>query len=124
MLIQDRLKVLFANAEILHHAKEILFKDYLSFIDVEGAKVAVLIFDDVGQKRIELDEVKFVIESIVFQYDHIVGDNEVRVVVRLGDFTSRCGIVTSALGRLILYYNGEPFSNNLYPFSSDCLYML
>ncbi|ONG38400.1 hypothetical protein BKE30_12890 [Alkanindiges hydrocarboniclasticus] len=122
MLVQDILKAVFDNTETLRHAKEVLFKDYLDIINSENQEIYILYFDDIGQKKIDIHEIKFSIESIVFQYDHMVGDNKVRVIVRVGDTRAKYGLVTSSLGRLILYYSGEPFDEDLYPYSSDYLY--
>ena len=122
MLVQDILKAVFDNAETLRHAKELLFKDYLNIINSENQEIYILYFDDIGEKKIDIHEIKFSIESIVFQYDHMLEHSKVRVIVRVGDTRAKYGFVTSSLGRLILYYNGEPFDEDLYPYSSDYLY--
>ena len=124
MLIKDYLKDLFDNEKVLCHAKEILFSEYVIATKVENTYT--LHFDDVENKEAELekDKVKFTIQAIVFQYDLMNSDSQVRVVVRVGDYTNRNGLVDSTLGRIVLYYNGETLVDNFYPTTSDYLFMM
>ncbi|MFM6906624.1 MAG: hypothetical protein ACKOUU_11490 [Acinetobacter tjernbergiae] len=126
MLIKDQLKSVFDTEEILSHAKEILFSEYLTILRGKDADKYILHFDDVGDKEVdlEIDALNFYLHAIVFQYDLINNDNCVRVVVQVGDYTAGNGLVDSEYGRLVLHYNGEPFEKNMYPCTSDYLFMI
>jgi hypothetical protein len=126
MLIKDQLKSVFDTEEILSHAKEILFSEYLTILRGKDADKYILHFDDVGDKEVDLkiDALNFYMHAIVFQCDLINNDNCVRVVVRVGDYTAEHGLVDSEYGRLVLHYNGEPFEKNMYPCTSDYLFMV
>lgn len=124
MLVKDYLKNFFDNEYVLCHAKEILFLEYVTFAEVKNTYT--LHFDDVGNKEAEFekDKVGFTIQAIVLQCDLMSNDSQIRVVVRVGDYTNRNGLVDSTLGRIVLYYNGETLEDNFYPYTSDYLFMM
>lgn len=127
MLIQQELERHFITEQTLQHAKEILFNNYMQIIQQNdgSAQECILFFDDVGKRTAKLDEISFAVETIVFQYDHLAEASAcVQVTVRIGAYTARNGVVSSPYGRLILHYNGEPFEEDLIPYSSDYLFML
>ena len=124
MLIKDYLKDVFDNEQVLCHAKEILFSEYVVATKVENTYT--LYFDDVGNKEAEFekDKVKFTLQAIVLQYDLMNNDSQIRVVIRVGDYTNCNGLVDSTLGRIVLYYNEETLKDSFYPTTSDYLFMM